>query len=175
MVVNHVPGPDAAVSVLVASAIVYSCAPLSCAQRSCAARVCKRKGQRRKPRWNECRMQNAECRMQNAECGMAEQSPVAANQPSSVRSGMCPMPQRRSDMPLLTELEKVLVGPCHYKHAAPDGAIQRGWGYEILRLKAWNRRQQSTQKEAPPAGGLAEKLKARCSLATVRVWVNVDA
>jgi hypothetical protein len=49
------------------------------------------------------------------------------------------MPQRRSDMPLLTELEKVLVGPCHYKHAAPDGAIGRGRGYEILRLGAWTR------------------------------------
>jgi hypothetical protein len=42
-------------------------------------------------------------------------------------------------MPLLTELEKVFVGPCHYKHAAPDGAIRRGRGYEILRLAAWKR------------------------------------
>ena len=82
---------------------------------------------------------------------------IARLQPSNqAPSGAAcvPMPQRGSDMPLLTELEKVLVGPCHYKHAAPDGAIQRGWGYEILRLKAWNRRQQRTQKEAPPRAGL---------------------
>jgi len=26
-------------------------------------------------------------------------------------------------MPLLTELEEQILGPCFYKHAAPDGAI----------------------------------------------------
>ena len=73
------------------------------------------------------------------------------------------MPQRRSDMPLLPELEKVLVGSCHYKHAAPDGAIRRGGGYEILRLGAWNRRQQRIQRgrlttwRASRAKGKAEK------------------
>jgi hypothetical protein len=59
------------------------------------------------------------------------------------------MPQRGSDMPLLTELEKVPVGPYHYRHAAPDGAIRRGRRYGILRLGVWNRRQQRTQREAP--------------------------
>ena len=60
-----------------------------------------------------------------------------------------PIPQRGSGMPLLAELEKVLVGPRHYKHAAPDGAIRRGRGYETLRAGAWNRRQQRTRREAP--------------------------
>jgi hypothetical protein len=55
-------------------------------------------------------------------------------------------------MPLLTELEKFLVGPRHYKHAAPDGAIGGGGGYDILRLEAWNRRQQRTRREAHACG-----------------------
>ena len=45
-------------------------------------------------------------------------------------------PEADAAMPLLTELGNDFGGPCHYKHAAPDGAVPSTQECEMSGLKA---------------------------------------